>query len=843
MAGQSKCVSTQYNITVKPGSYAHQYDAEIVFYPAAAGRRPRTLTKGGDAFQKTRCRHILKNFDRLNGIVYAYDGQACLWTARALEDGVQKVGFAMDGYMRNSLGEDGEISVSLTYVRSINLSDFSNYVQHVNDANEDRTLRNVLEMILSQNALERDHNQFSGIGAGLLCETAETRFERGFVIRNGSNKGVHVVKSSHGPQPLLAISNSKKVFYPSGANFLIVLQNFMGNQMNYAEAEKAFRGVKLQLRYTPGRTMTFRGFSDMPLSDITFMDDGHEVTIEEYLHQRYEVNIQFPHYKGAVMMQGDAIFPLEQLIIIPDQPVPDNRLPAYLREQSLRINRLAPNQRYAAIAEQFALLEMNNPVTHGFGVSIENDMIKGTFTRLDKIAIIARRDQRLLSNDMGVFKFDKNQYLIPAQVKRLVVLSSDDRTSMPCVRATVAECRRKGTNLPEPEYVRFNTQTRSMNDWYNALVQYKNQRTLVFVVDSGTESHAMIKLAESLTCVPTQHILVKTAEKAGQQYQTLENIAHKVNLKTGGLNHQVDFNHEVLDLNAGNILVIGLDVCHPTGEQRRGETAEPSFVGITGNYLLHPCAFAGTFFAQETRQESVDAEQLYAYTREMLEKASKHRKIDTVVLMRDGVSEGQYNMALTQELAAIQQACEAHFQHGKCKLLGIIVTKTGNVRHFNVSNNRPESLPPRSVITFGTRENYLQFYIVPHRAVQGTAKAVMVTAIRNDYNFNKPQIQKFIMALTSLHQIVCAPISLPEPIYQADKLAQRGQLLFRTYQQPIYQADKLAQRGQLLFRTYQRFYPTEIPREEGPNGPIQFLPLTKLISFNGGNLPNIRFTA
>uniref|UniRef100_A0A914YUG0 Uncharacterized protein n=1 Tax=Panagrolaimus superbus TaxID=310955 RepID=A0A914YUG0_9BILA len=822
MAGQSKCVSTQYNIKIKPGSYAHQYDTEIVFYPAANGRRPRTLTRGGDAFQKDRCRHILKNFGRLNGIVYAYDGQACLWTARALEDGVKNDAFSVDEYMRDSLGEDGQIAVTLTYVRSIDLSDFSNYAQHVNDANEDRTLRNVLEMILSQNAIEREHNRFAGIASGLLCETAENQFDRGFVIRNGNNKGVHIARSSHGPQPLLAITNTKKVFYASGANFLAALKNFMGRDQNYNEAVEAFRGVKLQLQYAPGRTMTFRGFADRPLSDITFINDGHEVTVQEYLLERYNVAIQFPNYRGAVMMQGDAVFPLEQLIIIPDQLVPDNRLPGYLREQSLRINRLAPNQRHDAIAEQFVRLEMNNPVTRGFGVSIDDSMISGTFTRLEKVTIVARRNQRLLSNDMGVFKFDKNQYLIPANVNRLVVLSSHDRTSMACVRATVEECRRKGTNLPEPEYVHFNTQTRNMDDWYNALLQYKNQRTLVFVVDSGTESHAMIKLAESMTCVPTQHILLRTAERAGQQFQTLENIAHKVNLKTGGLNHQVDFNGEKLDLNAGNILAIGIDVCHPTGEQRRGQTPEPSFVGITGNYLLNPCAFAGTFFAQETRQESVDADQLRSYTLEMLEKASKHRKIDTVVLMRDGISEGQYNMSLTQELLAIQQACETHFKHGQCKLLGIIVTKTGNVRHFNISNNRPESLPPRSVVKFGTRENYLQFYIVPHRAVQGTAKAVMVTAIRNDPNFNETEIQKFVMALTSLHQIVCAPVSLPEPIYQADKLAQRGQL---------------------LFRTYLRFYPTEIPRDGGPNGPIQFLPLTRLISFNGGNLPNIRFTA
>jgi eukaryotic translation initiation factor 2C len=352
----------------------------------------------------------------------------------------------------------------------------------------------------------------------------------------------------------------------------------------------------------------------------------------------------------------------------------------------------------------------------------------------------------------------------------------------------------------------------------------QKKRILVFVVDSGTESHALIKLAEAVTSVPTQHILSRTATNAGRQFQTLENITHKINLKIGGLNHAVEFDCEALDLNRGNVLVIGLDVCHPTGEQRRGQTEEPSFVGITGNYLLHPCAFAGTFFAQESRQESVDPVQLRAKTFEMLERVATYkRKIDTVVLTRDGISEGQYNMALTTELDAIQKACDEYFKHSKTSILGIVVTKSGNVRHFNVSNGRPESLPCRSVVQFGTRENCQQFYMVPHRAFQGTAKAVLVTAIRNDLKIRESDLQNFLMSLTSLHQIVCAPISLPEPIYQADKLAQRGQL---------------------VFRTFNRFFPQDIPREGGgQNGPIQFPALTNRIAFNGGALPFIRYTA
>jgi hypothetical protein len=821
MAGQSKCVSSQLNIHVKRDSYAHQYDVTIIFNPAS-GRRPRQLTRGGDAFQKARCRHILQNLDPLHGTFYAYDGQAALWTSKALEDGIKDARFQFDEYMHDSLNDEGEIFVTLIYVRSISLSDFSIYTHGTPDANEDRTLRNVLEMILSQDALERQQNRFAATGPGQLCETTERQFGRGFVTRNGNSKGVHIVKSPQGPQPLLAITNFVRIFYPSGVNLLDVLHNFWGNQRNYDEAARAFRGVKLQLMYNPGRTLNFRGFSELEMRDITFTEGERQVRFDQYYQEKYNVVLNHLNYRGAVMAGGDAVFPLEQLLIVPDQPVPVNYLPANIREDGLRINRLPPNQRHDSIIQQVALLRMNNPVSEGFGIRVEETMIRGTFTRLNKASIIARNNSRLQPNDFGVFKFDKNQYVIPGRCKQVIVLSSarDAQTSMTCAKAAVVECRKKGIQLSDPTHVEFNTQNRHVRDWVNVMTPYKNENALVVIVDSGTETHALIKLAEALTGVPTQHLLWKTAASVVHKWQTLENIAHKVNLKTGGLNHKVDFNGQTLDLNKGNILVIGLDVCHPTGEQSRGPTPEPSPVGITANFLEAPCAFAGTFFFQEARQESVTADHLRAYVYQMLVKVSKYRKIDTIVLTRDGVSEGQYKMALDQELHAIRQASNDFFKHAKTRLIGIIVTKSGNVRHFNVSNNRPESLPCRSIVSFGTRENYRQFYMVPHRAFQGTAKAVLVTVIQDDLNLGPSAIQNFVMSLTTLHQIVCAPVSLPEPIYQADKLAQRGQI---------------------LFRTFQRFYPNQVPRLQG--GQLNFAELTTLISFNGGQLPSIRFTA
>ena len=274
-----------------------------------------------------------------------------------------------------------------------------------------------------------------------------------------------------------------------------------------------------------------------------------------------------------------------------------------------------------------------------------------------------------------------------------------------------------------------------------------------------------------------------------------------------------------LNLNKGNILVIGLDVCHPTGENCRGVTAEPSVVGVTGNYLQETCAFTGPFFYQAPREEAIDAESLQRIVTQMLAEASKYRQIDTIVIMRDGVSEGQYDMVLNDELTAIKKGALAHVGHAKTKLLCAIVTKNGNARHFAINNGQPESLPPRSVVQFGTRKNFKQFYMIPHRAFQGTAKAIMVTVIHDDLNVSAQEFQEFTLALTHLHQISSAPVSLPEPIYQADEICFRGQSVYRAFR-----------------RSFSNLTPYV-------NGEIDYFTLSTLLSSSGGSLPKIRYTA
>ena len=271
-------------------------------------------------------------------------------------------------------------------------------------------------------------------------------------------------------------------------------------------------------------------------------------------------------------------------------------------------------------------------------------------------------------------------------------------------------------------------------------------------------------------------------------------------------------------LKLNSTLIVAVDVAHPTGEDYKGETDEPSVVGLVGNYLKSPYEFAGTYALQNPRQETVDGTVLRLAVRQMLQEASKHRVIDTIVFLRDGVSEGQYATVLDEEIPAVQSA--ATDLSIKLRVLAIVVTKNGNARHFIITRSRVESMPPRSFISFGNRNNFTQFYMTAHRAFAGTAKTVMITVIRDDLDLSASEVQSFLLGLAHLHQIVSAPVSLPAPVYQADALAERGQK---------------------LFRALKKHSESRIPH--ATDGGIDYVKLTNILSFSDGNMPLTRYTA
>uniref|UniRef100_A0AC34FXS4 Piwi domain-containing protein n=1 Tax=Panagrolaimus sp. ES5 TaxID=591445 RepID=A0AC34FXS4_9BILA len=329
----------------------------------------------------------------------------------------------------------------------------------------------------------------------------------------------------------------------------------------------------------------------------------------------------------------------------------------------------------------------------------------------------------------------------------------------------------------------FNLFSQSDEQWLDVFdrieADYGIERTLILAIDGPRVSHYFLKYSEAFTGIHTQHIMAPTILNADTRTQ--HNICHKINVKMGGLNLIVKFGPIVLnlDLNSNKVIVISIDVCHATGADYKGETTEPSTIGISINNGKHPQEIYDSFFYGETREEIVEQNSLARYIEIQLKEALKYRnEIEKIIVIRDGVDEGRFSKVVEEEVKAIKSATK-NLGINAAKFVVFLVNKKTNARHFKNDESSITSMTPRSFVSFGTRYKFKQFFMTPHRSITGTAVSPLVTILLDEIGITKAEAQEFLLGLTYLHQIVNSPISIPAPMNQADETSFRGQYLYR----------------------------------------------------------------
>uniref|UniRef100_A0AC34F1N3 Piwi domain-containing protein n=1 Tax=Panagrolaimus sp. ES5 TaxID=591445 RepID=A0AC34F1N3_9BILA len=560
----AKCTASQWVITVAPKSLAYQYDVDIVFGRPEAidddnAKGVKKLTKSNDDFHKRLCRHILESLEALDGITHSYDERAIMWTNKPLKQDINLT--VAQPHLDKFLQESLKDSEAVLRIL----------------VSKTRTIDLSDLLFTSVRTNPAEDRTCRTVTEMILSESPITRKDNPYV--------------SIGAGQLFETSSE---YFDRG----LIYRD--GNKKGVQVVKGSSNNPQLWLSLDFCRKVFFP-------DNVKFID-----LVQSFM-------------ASANMSNGHGDFPLELLEVLPNQPVPIVRMPETLKEKALELNRLKPHERFALIQKQFKKLALNNSVTTAFGININSQMIVGDFQRFQRMRIILDR-ATVESNDQGSFKFDRNMYYNAAGFAKLVVFATrrDYQKSMECANAIVQAALNKGMQMPKPSFKEFDTYSKHLNEWIKAMNEFKGIKTVALIIDNNKESHPIVKLAEALTGVQTQHLFFDTAFKVARgRPQTLENIVHKLNVKAGGINHLVDFGPNLQKLKLAETLIIALDVSHPTGDDYKGSTDEPSIGGLTGNYLANPNEFAGLFFFQSPRQEAVDQTSLKIYVKKMLQQAQK----------------------------------------------------------------------------------------------------------------------------------------------------------------------------------------------------------------------------
>ncbi|EXJ91778.1 hypothetical protein A1O3_00328 [Capronia epimyces CBS 606.96] len=220
-------------------------------------------------------------------------------------------------------------------------------------------------------------------------------------------------------------------------------------------------------------------------------------------------------------------------------------------------------------------------------------------------------------------------------------------------------------------------------------------------------------------------VIASKFAKANDQY--LANVGLKFNLKLGGINQSLEPSKLGL-LSQGKTMVVGIDVTHPSP----GSAATaPSVAGIVASIDKGLGQWPADLAIQTARQEMVAGLQSLMEARLALWKSHNGVYPENILIYRDGVSEGQYNLVLDQELPEVRSACAKLYsatatKQGLPRITIVIVGKRHHIRFYPTDSKQADrSSNPQNgtVVDRGVTEaRNWDFFMQAHTAIQGTAR-------------------------------------------------------------------------------------------------------------------------
>ncbi len=272
------------------------------------------------------------------------------------------------------------------------------------------------------------------------------------------------------------------------------------------------------------------------------------------------------------------------------------------------------------------------------------------------------------------------------------------------------------------------------------------------------------------------------------QDQYFGNVSLKFNLKAGGINQTVE-PAKLGVISEGKTMVVGLDVTHPSPGSEKGAPSVAAIVASVDKFLGQ---WPGTFSMQEGRKEMVSSLGAMFLSRLRLwQKRNNNQLPENIILYRDGVSEGQYQQVLDQELPLVRNACRQAYPPTAItknfpRISIIVCGKRHHTRFYPTEGvvDRYSNCNPGTIVDRGVTEVRLwDFFLQAHASIQGTARPAHYVVVLDEVfrgRAVKPPYQNAADSLEDLTLHMChlfgratKAVSLCPAAYYADILCTR----------------------------------------------------------------------
>lgn len=564
------------------------------------------------------------------------------------------------------------------------------------------------------------------------------------------------------------------------------------------EMTQKFKALRVRASHTK-ISYKVHGFSNRGADRITFesTNDGRRVSIKDYFFSAYGITLSRPDWPCVkTNPKRDTYLPIELLTVIENQ-----RLTGLLsQEQTQGIVKIASRKphvrREAAIRTMHLLNHSRDPVCSGFGVDVKPGLIK-VDARVLPTPYIQYKGGNVRPRG-GTWKpnrekFSSGAFLYTWAVVNLTNLR--DRDLEDFIGMLVNMGRAKGMTIANARPRIFNCRTDTAGEDMLQIAQryartpawcvekYPLQFFLVIKERQDSQSYQAIKKAcDLMVGIASQVCLQKNiGPRARSREMYCDNLLLKVNIKLGGQNFVVSpYNQDpssripdVPFLDRPHI-VLGADVTHPMAGGR-----SPSVAALVGSRDRQGVQFTGAIRNQTGRQEVIV--ELGAMFKEVyfrwFQNFQKKWHVQSIIMFRDGVSDGQFEEVLQVELEALRTACREISDKFHPRITYIIVTKRHHARFFPDKENadRSGNILPGTVIDRDiTSREFYDFYLNSHAGIQGTSKPSKYTVLLDENNIPPDTLQGYVFRLAHGFVRCNRSVSMVNSAYYAHLLAFRG---------------------------------------------------------------------
>lgn len=688
-----------------------------------------------------------------------------------------------------------DVTVTIKYANTVDISVINDYMRNGSSCSVPQDAIQALDIVLRQPAA----NKFVTVGRSFFTQPS------GRVISLGDGLDLwygFFQSAIIGWKPYLNIDVAHKGFPAPNPCLKVICDiaqcslkelehpNFQLSslqQKTFLEHMKNLKVVCEVPQNNMKRTYKVIGISECPRRNRFIMEDKvtkckQEMTVEQYFLNMYKYRLKYPHLSclKAGSTEKPVSLPVELCTIISGQ-ITMKKMNEGQTRTMVKEAAVGTDKRKAKILKSMEEVKYNeHRCLKEFGLSVADTFTKVEARILPSPTIDYKdRNKQMIVKvpvEKGVWKLFNNKFLNGADLMKWAILSTNRRIrddEMKVLGDGLTDHGRQcGLNIAPPlEMVSFDNQNK-IEDYFRRCEKEGVKLLVVILPEKGVSYAAVKKLAELQVGILTQCLKSNTVQRRLNQ-ATFVNILQKINAKLNGINHNIT-SQIWPDFFKRPVMVVGADVTHPAPDQ----AYVPSIAAVAASHDPKAFKYNMIWKLQPPRVEVISdlqnimIEQLKFFYR------STRQKPERILFYRDGVSEGQFRVILDVELRAIRQACRSLQADYEPPITFLVVQKRHHTRFFPApkdadggNKNVPAGTVVDSEITHPTE---LDFYLVSHASIQGTARPTKYHLLWDDADMSEQALEEITYYLCHLFTRCTRSVSYPAPTYYAHLAAFRA---------------------------------------------------------------------